>query len=47
VRRHGKLVLGAGRILDGAGNVLATARGRFLPLDERQLSRFLGAGDNG
>jgi uncharacterized protein (TIGR00369 family) len=43
VRRHGKLVLGAGRVIDGEGRVLATARGRFLPLDEAQLSRFVGA----
>lgn len=45
VRRQGRAVLGAGRIRDAAGNVLATARGRFLPLDERQLSRFVGGDD--
>ena len=45
VRRQGKAVLGAGRIVDRAGNVLATARARFLPLDERQLSRFIGSDD--
>ena len=44
VRRHGKVVLGAGRVVDGSGAVLATARGRFLPLDDRQLARFVGAG---
>jgi uncharacterized protein (TIGR00369 family) len=33
VRRHGKLLLGAGRIIDGEGHVLATARGKFLQLD--------------
>jgi uncharacterized protein (TIGR00369 family) len=47
VRRQGKLVLGAGRIVDGEGRVLATARARFLPLDERQLARFVDGGANG
>ncbi|MDB4966090.1 MAG: thioesterase superfamily protein [Myxococcales bacterium] len=42
VRRQGKLVLGAGRVIDAAGTVLATARGKFLPLDEKQVSRFVG-----
>jgi uncharacterized protein (TIGR00369 family) len=42
VRKHGKLVLGAGQIVDDAGKVLATARGRFLPLDEKQIARFVG-----
>ena len=42
VRRQGKLVLGAGRVIDTAGNVLATARGKFLPLDDKQVSRFVG-----
>jgi uncharacterized protein (TIGR00369 family) len=47
VRRQGKLLLGAGRLLDGEGKVLATARARFLPLDERQLARFVDrAGDS-
>jgi uncharacterized protein (TIGR00369 family) len=45
VRRHGKLVLGSGRVVDVAGNVLATARGRFLPLDDRQLTQFVDASD--
>jgi hypothetical protein len=45
VRRHGRLVLGAGQIVDGAGTVLATARGRFLPLDDRQVARFVGKDD--
>jgi hypothetical protein len=35
-------VLGAGRVVDAAGNVLATARGKFLPLDDKQVSRFVG-----
>lgn len=42
VRKHGRLVLGAGRIVDGDGVVLATARGRFLPLDDKQIARFVG-----
>jgi len=42
VRRQGKLVLGAGRIVDAAGTVLATARGKFLQLDDRQVARFVG-----
>jgi uncharacterized protein (TIGR00369 family) len=42
VRRHGKFVLGAGRVVDGEGKILATARGKFLPLDEEKLSRFVG-----
>jgi uncharacterized protein (TIGR00369 family) len=45
VRKHGKLVLGAGQIVDAAGHVLATARGRFMPLDDKQVSRFVGKDD--
>jgi len=45
LRRAGKLVLGRGQILDGEGRVLATARGRFLPLEERHVQKFVGAGD--
>jgi uncharacterized protein (TIGR00369 family) len=45
VRRQGKLYLGAGRIVDGQGRVLATARGKFLPLDAAQVARFVGPGD--
>jgi uncharacterized protein (TIGR00369 family) len=45
VRRQGKLVLGAGRIVDGEGRILATARGKFLPLDGEKLSRFVGTSD--
>jgi uncharacterized protein (TIGR00369 family) len=45
VRKHGRLVLGAGQIVDGAGTVLATARGRFLPLDDKQVARFVGKDD--
>ena len=45
VRRQGKLVLGAGRIIDGEGRVLATARGKFLLLNEEQASRFVGKDD--
>src|SRR6185369_7086382 len=42
VRRAGKLVLGAGQVLDGEGRILATARGRFLPLEERHVQKFVG-----
>jgi uncharacterized protein (TIGR00369 family) len=45
VRRQGRFVFGAGQITDPEGRVLATARGRFLPLDEGQVSRFVGEGD--
>ncbi len=43
VRKHGRLVLGAGRILDGDGKVLATARGRFIALGDEQVARFTGS----
>jgi uncharacterized protein (TIGR00369 family) len=42
VRRSGRLVLGRGQILDEQGRVLATARGRFLPLEERHVKTFVG-----
>jgi len=42
VRRHGRFVLGAGRVTDPNGKVLATCRGRFLPLDDKQIARFVG-----
>jgi uncharacterized protein (TIGR00369 family) len=42
VRRNGRLVLGRGQILDEQGRVLATARGRFLPLEERHVKAFVG-----
>ena len=42
VRRQGKLVLGCGRVIDAEGRVLAVGRGRFLPLDEEQVRRFVG-----
>ncbi len=42
LRRQGKLVIGRGQVLDPAGRVLATARGRFLPLDDSQVRRFVG-----
>ncbi len=46
VRKQGRLVLGAGQIVDdAAGTVLATARGRFLPLDDKQIARFVGKDD--
>jgi uncharacterized protein (TIGR00369 family) len=45
VRRHGRFMLAAGRVLDPAGKVLATCRGRFLPLDAAQVGRFVGEGD--
>jgi uncharacterized protein (TIGR00369 family) len=45
VRRHGRFVLAAGRVTDPAGKVLATCRGRFLPLDEALVGRFVGDGD--
>src|SRR5262249_3924973 len=41
VRRRGKWLHGAGRVVDEQGQVLATARACFLLLDERQLSRFV------
>lgn len=44
LRRHGKLVLGKGHILDPDGKVLATARGRFLPLEAVHIQRFVGDG---
>ena len=34
-----------GRSSTAAGTVLATARGRFLPLDEKQVARFVGKDD--
>jgi uncharacterized protein (TIGR00369 family) len=45
VRKQGKLRLGAGRVVDRQGRVLATARGKFLPLDDRQVQRFVGDED--
>lgn len=42
VRRQGKLVLGAGQVIDAEGQVLATCRGRFAPLGEQQIKRFVG-----
>jgi uncharacterized protein (TIGR00369 family) len=45
VRQRGKLIFGAGQLTDPAGRVLATARGRFLPLDDAQVARFVGDGD--
>ena len=41
VRRAGRFLLARGRILDGAGAVLATASGKFLQLDESKLARFI------
>jgi uncharacterized protein (TIGR00369 family) len=41
----GKIMLGEGRITDPKGNELATATGRFLPLQPEQIARFVGAGD--
>jgi uncharacterized protein (TIGR00369 family) len=45
VRKHGRFVFGAGHILDPAGKVLATARGRFMQLEEQHLKHFVGPGD--
>jgi uncharacterized protein (TIGR00369 family) len=45
LRRQGRFMLAKGQVLDPAGKVLATCRGRFLPLDEKQASRFVGDGD--
>ncbi len=42
VRRQGKVLLGAGRVVDENGQVLATARGKFLPLDQDKVARFMG-----
>jgi uncharacterized protein (TIGR00369 family) len=44
VRRQGRFIIGAGRVIDSEGRILASARGRFLPLDEGQVSRFVGDG---
>jgi uncharacterized protein (TIGR00369 family) len=45
VRRQGRVVLGAGHIVDGDGRVLATARGKFMTLDDEQAARFVGKDD--
>jgi uncharacterized protein (TIGR00369 family) len=45
VRKSGRFVFGAGHLLDPQGKVLATAKGRFIPLQEEQIKRFVGAGD--
>ena len=46
VRKHGRFVLGAGQVLDPEDRVLATARGRFMPLEAKHVQRFVGeAGD--
>ena len=45
VRRQGRMILGAGQLTDPEGRVLASARGRFLPLDESQVAKFVGDGD--
>ena len=41
VRKQGRYLIGAGRIVDPAGKVLATCRGKFLQLDEQQVRRFV------
>ena len=45
VRKQGRFMLAAGHVLDPAGKVLATCKGRFMPLDEKQVGRFVGDGD--
>jgi len=45
VRKHGKLVLGAGQIVDDAGQFGDADSGRFLPLDDKQIARFVGKDD--
>ncbi|HZS36801.1 MAG TPA: PaaI family thioesterase [Polyangia bacterium] len=42
VRRHGRFVFGAGKLIDPNGLTIATARGRFMPLEEKQIARFVG-----
>jgi uncharacterized protein (TIGR00369 family) len=42
--RDGRFCLGAGRIVDGAGHVLASATGKFLPLTDEQIAKFVGDG---
>jgi uncharacterized protein (TIGR00369 family) len=42
VRRQGRFVFGAGQLLGPDGKVLATARGRFVPLEAKQIERFIG-----
>ncbi len=44
VRKHGRFVLGAGQVLDPEGRVLATAKGRFMPLEAQHIQRFVGEG---
>jgi uncharacterized protein (TIGR00369 family) len=44
VRRQGEMVIGKGQVIDLEGKVLATARGRFLPLDQARLNRFIVPG---
>jgi uncharacterized protein (TIGR00369 family) len=43
VRRQGRFVFGAGQLVDANGLTIATARGRFVPLAEKQLARFVGS----
>src|SRR5438067_13615590 len=43
VRRQGRFVFGAGQLLDANGLTIATARGRFIALQEKQLARFVGS----
>jgi hypothetical protein len=38
------MVIGKGQVIDLEGKVLATARGRFLPLDQARLNRFIVPG---
>jgi uncharacterized protein (TIGR00369 family) len=41
VRRQGKFLVGAGRIVDGNGRVLATARVKAIRLSDEQLAKFV------
>jgi uncharacterized protein (TIGR00369 family) len=43
--KEGRFMLAEGQVTDSEGNVLATCRGRFLPLDDKQVGRFVGDGD--
>jgi uncharacterized protein (TIGR00369 family) len=41
VRKQGRYLLGAGKITDPEGRVLATARGKFLQLDPEKVKKFI------
>ncbi len=47
VRKQGRFVIGAGRVVGANGKPLATARARFIALADEQVQRFVGADPNG